>query len=180
MKLRHDSGFTLIELLVTVTIGAIIVALAVPSFGTLLQNSRLTAQQDAFVGALRYARSMALNQNTQAEVCPFSAAGSTACGGSWASGWIVVLNPNGSATSVPPLTLLQSTPVAAGGPVVETTGAVAPVLFDSRGLATSSAEFMVCDSRGSSYADSIWVWATGFVETGSVAGTAAWGGAITC
>lgn len=178
--MRHDSGFTLVELLVTMTVGAIMVGLAVPAFSTLLQNERLTAQKDAFVGALRFARSMALSRNAETEVCPLLSSGSTVCGSSWTNGWVVVLNPGGSATTVPPLTLLQSTRVAPSGPVVETSSSVTPITFDSRGLATSPAEFVICDSRGSSYADSVWIWATGFIETGSVPGTAAWGGATVC
>jgi len=173
-------GFTLVELLVTMAVAAIIVTWAMPSFATLMQNNRLTTRRDSFVGSLRYARSTALSQNVGTQLCPFSAAGSTACGANWGAGWIVVLNPNGSATTTPPLTLLQSVQTRSGGPAISSPTAAALVTFDPRGLATNAAQFAVCDGRGSSYAYSVQVYPTGFAEIGPIPGTAVWGGSIAC
>ncbi|MBO9773682.1 prepilin-type N-terminal cleavage/methylation domain-containing protein, partial [Xanthomonas axonopodis pv. begoniae] len=41
---RRESAFTLIELMVTVAVLAIVMAVAVPAFGTLIRSSRLTAR----------------------------------------------------------------------------------------------------------------------------------------
>jgi type IV fimbrial biogenesis protein FimT len=173
-------GFTLVELLTTMAVAAIIVAYAMPSFATLMQNNRLISQRDSLVGSLRYARSTALSQNVGTQLCPFSASGSTACGTNWAAGWIVVLNPAGGAATTPPLTLLQSVKTTPGGPAISSPTSAAAVSFDPRGLSTNAAQFVVCDSRGSSYAHSVQVFPTGFAEIGSTPGSAVWGGAIAC
>jgi type IV fimbrial biogenesis protein FimT len=176
----HEHGFTLVELLITLVVAGIIIGSAMPSFASLLQNKRLLSQRDAFVAALRYARSTALSQNAATQVCPFSASGSTTCGTNWGAGWIVVLNPAGSATSTPPLTLLQSVQAAAAAPAVSSPSSAATVSFDPRGLATNAAQFVICDSRGSAYAYSVQIYPTGFSELGATAGNALWGGAIAC
>ena len=173
-------GFTLIELLTTMAVAAIIVASAMPSFAALMQNTRLISQRDSLVSSLRYARSTALSQNVGTQLCPFSAAGSTTCGTNWAAGWIVVLNPAGGATSTPPLTLLQTVKTTSGRSAVSSPNSAGAVTFDPRGSATNAAQFVVCDSRGSSYAYSVQVYPTGFAEIGPTAGTAVWGGAIAC
>ncbi len=55
-------GFTLIELMVTVTVLAIILSLAVPSFASLMASNRLSTQTSEFVGALNLARSEAVRR----------------------------------------------------------------------------------------------------------------------
>jgi len=58
---RH-SGFTLIELMVTVTVAAILMGLAAPSFTRLMASNRITTQTNEFVGGLNLARSEAVRQ----------------------------------------------------------------------------------------------------------------------
>lgn len=175
--MKTSRGFTLIELIVTMMVAAIIVAFAVPSFQNMLMNSRLTSQTDALANALNYARSTALNQNVATEICPVGAINSTTCGSAWSAGWMVVLNPVGNPPT-PATALLQSIQSPPGAAVVSSS--TTSITFDSRGLATTPAQFVICDSRGSSFARSVQVQATGFVQAGATPGTAAWGGAITC
>ncbi|HWX04169.1 GspH/FimT family pseudopilin [Collimonas sp.] len=172
-------GFTLIELLITIVIAAILMALAMPSFSSMLMNNRLSAQANAFVNALNYARSNALTQNVNAQVCPLGAAGSVTCGTNWGAGWIVITLP-ATGTSV----LLQSHQVGPRDPVLSAVafnGATASgITFDPRGLATTQSNFKICDSRGASYARSLQVIATGSVQQGPTPGQAIWGGALVC
>lgn len=179
--MQSQQGFTLIELLITLTVVAVIMSIAVPSFRTMLLNSQLTAQRDGLGNALRYARSTALSQNVNTEVCPFSAVNSTACGSNWAAGWIVVLNPSGI-PATPATALLQSTQVSPNGPTVYNVNnpALVAVTFNPRGLSANLPQFVVCDSRGSSFAYSVDVQTTGSVEVGTTPGAAVWSGNIVC
>ena len=170
----HIAGFTLIELLVTIAIAAIFLTLAVPSFTSMVMNNRLTAATDGLTAALNYARNTALSGAITVEVCPIGTLNSTTCGTSWASGWIVVSNPSGTPT------LLQSRQTVAGGPVLSSSAA--SILFDPRGLSTTTASFKVCDSRGAAYARSVQIpFVTGLVQVGTTPGQVAYGTtALTC
>lgn len=172
-------GFTLIELLITIVIAAILMALAMPSFSSMLMNNRLSAQANAFVNALNYARSNALTQNINAQVCPLGTVGSVTCGANWGAGWIVTTLPN-TGTGV----LLQSHQVGPHDPVlsaVALNGATASaIIFDPRGLAVTQSNFKICDNRGATFARSLQVIATGSVQQGPTPGQAIWGGTLVC
>lgn len=171
---QFASAFTLIELLVALLVTAIVLMVAVPSFQTTLMNGKLSASTNALVNALNFARSKALYQASNMIVCPFSSAGSTTCGGSWRSGWIVVSVPASGAS-----TLLLSQQYSSTDPTLSSN--IASVTFDAHGLATTQSNFKLCDSRGGAYARSVQVQATGFIQVGSTPGQAAWDNtALTC
>jgi type IV fimbrial biogenesis protein FimT len=175
----HRLGFTLIELLITIVIAAILMALAMPSFSSMLMNNRLSAQANAFVNALNYARSNALTQNVNAQVCPLGAAGSVTCGANWGAGWIVATLP-AAGTGV----LLQSYQTGPHDPILSAVAfngvTASAIVFDPRGLAATQSNFKICDSRGATYARSLQVIATGSVQQGPTPGQAIWGGALAC
>jgi type IV fimbrial biogenesis protein FimT len=171
---RTNWGFTLIELVVTVCVLAILLVIALPSYQTMILNNRLTASTDSLIGDLNYARSVALNDNTNINICPFSAANSTTCGADWTVGWIVVNQP-----AVGTATLLKSQQNDDKAPTVTST--LNLITFDARGLASGQAHFSLCDSRGGSFARSVEVMTTGFIQSGDTPGKAAWNNkSITC
>ena len=61
---RTTLGFTLIELLIAVTIGILLVMLAMPSFTTFLRNSEIRSTTESIVNGLRFARSEAIRRGT--------------------------------------------------------------------------------------------------------------------
>lgn len=175
--------------MVVLIIFGIMTAMALPAFNNMIMNAKLSGQMDELSTALNYARSTALSQNSPVQVCPIGTAGSTTCGTNWATGWIVVTAPTAAAiTAGATVTLLQShtspttitlTAASAAPPL---TTALGSVVFDTHGLATTSAYFAFCDNRTNpeKYAKTAIVNATGFVQT-APAGVAAWnGGAATC
>lgn len=89
------AGFTMIELLVTISVVAILAVIALPSFTSVINSNRLSAQANGVVAAMQLARTEAVRQNVRAVVCG-SNDGST-CSGStaWNSGWITFLDTNG-------------------------------------------------------------------------------------
>lgn len=83
------AGFTLIELVTTLTIMAILVAIATPYFRDFVLTQRTKAAAYDLVSSLLYARSEALKRNTNVVVAPAT--------GGWQNGWTVTI---GSTTTV--------------------------------------------------------------------------------
>jgi len=86
---RHSRGFTLVELMVTITLLAILMMLAVPSFTSMIRNSQVRSVAEALQNGLRLAQAEAVRRNrqtvfslTNAEPGPNSAA--AANGRNWA------------------------------------------------------------------------------------------------
>lgn len=97
-RLALAPGFTLIELLVTIAVLAILLALAVPSFTSLINSNRLAAQSNEMIASLQQARIESIKQNRRTTVC--RSTNGTSCAGAagqWAQ-WItyVDLNSNGA------------------------------------------------------------------------------------
>lgn len=84
---RRQSGFSLIELLVVLSIAAVLVVLALPSFNGTIERNRIATQTNEFIAAIMLARTEAIRRNGVAGVCASNDA--VTCGGTWADGWIV-------------------------------------------------------------------------------------------
>jgi type IV fimbrial biogenesis protein FimT len=106
-------GFTLVELLVVMTIGAILVAAAVPSFQWFIATTRASNGTNALSGAFELARSEAIRRGVIVSVCrslnPNAAPAALACSnaagggyavGDWASGWVMFAKYGAGANDV--------------------------------------------------------------------------------
>jgi type IV fimbrial biogenesis protein FimT len=143
MSLPRQSGFTLIELMVVITVALILLGIAVPSFQTVVNSSRLTSAANEMLAALQTARTEAIRYNLRAMVC-LSTNSNTAtptCAGSGATnaiGWIAFTDVDkSSAYNSSTDKLLR---VATVNPVVQIRGSAAvyqnvKVFFRSDGLA---------------------------------------------
>jgi len=72
-------GFTLIELLVTISIAAVLAAIAAPSFSSFIAGQRIKTASYDISYALTYARSEAIKRNADVVLAPAS--------GGWQNGW---------------------------------------------------------------------------------------------
>lgn len=83
------AGFSVFELMIVLTLIAILLALATPSFREFTRSNQVTSTNNDLVTALNLARSEALRRSTGVTVC--SSANGTSCGSAddWVSGWIV-------------------------------------------------------------------------------------------
>jgi type IV fimbrial biogenesis protein FimT len=89
MKNRHI-GFTLIELMVVIAVGAILMAIAAPSFQSLLDPTRMSSISGQLMSDLNLARSESINRNSRVLVCARNAAGDgCAATTDWSVGWLV-------------------------------------------------------------------------------------------
>jgi type IV fimbrial biogenesis protein FimT len=93
---KQNAGFTLMELIVTICVMGILLAIAIPSFYTVIQNNYAGSVNNDFVISLQYARSEAIKRATSVSVCATSSSAFTACGSSWSLGWIVFVDVSGN------------------------------------------------------------------------------------
>lgn len=106
------SGFTLIELMVTLAVAAVLMAIAIPSFTSIINSSRLTSTANELVSSLQLARSEALRRNTRVRVCRSVNGTSCAAAGNW-DRWITIVVSNNEvlrdASIKPPLQVTSGT-----------------------------------------------------------------------
>lgn len=89
----YQRGLTLIELLTTVTILAILLHLAMPSFRDLINSNRQQVAANELLGALRSARTAAITRSKAVIIAPLE--------GDWARGWRMVADESGKGLSDP-------------------------------------------------------------------------------
>jgi type IV fimbrial biogenesis protein FimT len=93
----HSGGFTLIELMVVIIIAAILLAIAVPSFDTLIKRNNVDSLQSKLSSALATARTEAASRNKIITIC--SSLNETNCtGGAWTNGWVIFEDNDGDGT----------------------------------------------------------------------------------
>ena len=99
-------GFTLVELVIALAIGAILMAVAAPSFTDLVRTSRLSAQLNSFARAVNFGRMEAIKRGRTASICVRSG---DACrnDGPWRDGWVVFVDQDGD-SEVDPEELLMT------------------------------------------------------------------------
>ncbi len=93
---ENNLGFTLIELVVTVAIVGIVSALGVPSFQSMLNQSRVTSLANELTTSLNLARSEAIKRGVQVTVCksanPTATSPTCSTSASWQNGWLVFVD----------------------------------------------------------------------------------------
>jgi type IV fimbrial biogenesis protein FimT len=144
----QSRGFTLIEALVVLTISAILVAMAIPSFQAMIQSNRISSAANAMLATLDLARSEAIRRNLPVTVCRSVDAATCSdapfggyAGNDWAAGWIVFAVaaanvPNGTVQAGDEI-IVQQTPFQAFAPwrlIIESTVANQVRIYDARGL----------------------------------------------
>ena len=94
-----QAGMSLIELMVTLTVLAIGLAAAVPSFqGTMKRNNIDNALKE-FSSAIKFTRSEAITQNSSVSICASS--NQDTCTGDWQDGWIIFTDVDSAGTFTP-------------------------------------------------------------------------------
>ena len=77
---KAQRGFTIIELMMTVTVLALLLGIAVPSFMETVRNNRIISQNNELISSLNLARSEALKRGGSVSVC--ASADQATCSGS--------------------------------------------------------------------------------------------------
>jgi type IV fimbrial biogenesis protein FimT len=88
------AGFTLLDLLITLTIGALLMLMAIPSYRSWIADMELRDRVEALVEGLGLARAEAIKRNARVNLC-HSADGVQCAGiGSWETGWLIYADAN--------------------------------------------------------------------------------------
>lgn len=149
LVMKKVSGFTLIELLVSITILAILLAFAVPSFRTLIQNSRATSQANEFITSINQARSEALKR--QATISVIASAGGTAAN-EFGNGWSIVVDADSDGVLDAGEVIVASSDGYQGGATLNSTNNVSFLSFQTDGTLTAARAFelRIPECRGTS------------------------------
>ncbi len=135
LAIGRAGGFTLVELLVVMTISAILLGIAVPSYQGTMARYRVSTEVNSLVGDLQYARSEAVKQGMTVTMCS-SSDGQTCNGASWATGHIVLANPASAAIpSVANGAVLLRVQQAFSGTDQVINGGITAVSFNREGFA---------------------------------------------
>ena len=148
MSRRGSRGVTLIELIVCVSMLAILIGLAIPSFATALSTWRRDNAVGDFMADLQLARSTAIRTSKVVVMCV--SAGGNACDASndWRQSWIVFsdLNGNDARDANEPL-IAQHGPVV-GLQLMQSDNNGRRIVFRSNGLLSSGSTTVQIQSDG--------------------------------
>jgi len=140
---RPALGFTLVELMMAITVVAILLVIAVPSFRDAALGSRLSAVANNLLASVQLARSEAIKRNQTVTLCASANGSSCAASGDWEQGWIILDADNNviNRQDVLPagLKVLQ-----AGIIVAPATTFLTPLQFQPIGIGATAATFTVC------------------------------------
>jgi type IV fimbrial biogenesis protein FimT len=155
---RNEAGYTLSELLLALAVLSILIALAIPSFTTLLLENRLTTYSNQLNGTLQLARSEAVKRGQTTTVC--SSRDGTTCNGSWNEGWIILAGT----------TPVQTFPALEGRISLRFTlsnGSPSErIQFNAQGFSIAYAgTWRFCDPRGSAQARALLINSAGRVSS---------------
>lgn len=135
--------------MITVALVGVIAAFAVPSFASLIANSRLASASNDVVGVLNYARSQAVKEGRRVIV-------SATDGANWANGISVWVDRNGNGSMQDAEELRRTSP-AAGAVTISSSSSF---MFTGGGLlpnGSGSVTIQVCDDRSGESGSSITV-----------------------
>ena len=133
---RPARGFTLVELMVTMSVLAIVLGLAVPSFGRLIASNRIATQTNEFVASMNLARSEAVRRGQSVAIR------SRGNDRNFETGWRVFTDFDGDGA-------IPSTVTDTDGTIIRESNALSGSTTIKRVTRSSSAPFTYTDATGS-------------------------------
>src|SRR5580704_16132104 len=104
----RSAGFTLLELVITMSIAAILLTIAVPSFRYVTNSNRIAGEVNGLLGDLQFARAEAVKEGRNVTVCISTDGQSCVANATtWQSGWIVFSDPTDTGVRDPGETVLR-------------------------------------------------------------------------
>ncbi|MEJ1355223.1 MAG: GspH/FimT family protein [Candidatus Sedimenticola sp. (ex Thyasira tokunagai)] len=153
---RRAEGFTLLEMIITIIIAMILMTIGIPSFFDMIQNNRMTSENNKLISGLLLARSEAVKRQYEVVLCP--SADDTGCTGDWTdNNWIVFVDDDADGTTEPsdgngaldsgePLLRYEASAGSTLGWSVVTGDA--SIIFGANGMADGAHTLRLLDSRG--------------------------------
>ena len=172
IKSNAVKGFTLIEMMMVLTIAALLMTVAVPSFRTFTQNSKLTKQVNLLAASVSMARGEAAKRGARVVMCQSDnpTASSPACdgtAGNWSKGWVAFVDnvTVNSSFDAGELVVGVYSPEQ-GVDIMTDFGTTLAFNADGTTTTTGIKKFAVCDDRGTSKGKQLEVAATGRPSSG--------------
>jgi len=138
---NYNHGFTLIELLVTISVAAILMSVAIPSFTSAISRNRLTTINNEFVTTLNFARSEAVKRGESVWV--------RKNGTNWENGWNVFIDADGDNVFDAGETLLRTYGALKTGYTLRGNNNFTNYIrFTSRGQSNQFGTFYLCEGGG--------------------------------
>lgn len=149
-------GFTLAEVMMTIAIAAIVLGIGVPSFQTMIQNSRKTTAINDMRAALALARSSAITHRERITVCKSSDNSNCTENGDWSQGWIVFHDPNSPGTRDDDEEIIRVHEALKSGSFTGSRLVADRISFTPQGMANGTLGTLTySDSRGAEYNGSL-------------------------
>jgi type IV fimbrial biogenesis protein FimT len=144
LSARRAAGFSLVEMLTTMSIIAILLAVASPGLASLTSANSLSAAQSELAAAMMLARGEALKRGVPVGML----ATSPIRGAEFNGGWTVFVDANGNGALDGGEAIIRVQPAFRGDMQVTTIGGETQVTFNGRGFLTPSAmvTFAVCST----------------------------------
>ncbi len=98
IRIKVSYGFTMVEVMVVLSITAIIVAFAAPSFMNIVANNRVVAASNELVTALNLAKSEAVRSGQTTTICKSSDATQCNDAAEWNDGFLLFQDTDNSLT----------------------------------------------------------------------------------
>ncbi|MBV9344443.1 MAG: GspH/FimT family pseudopilin [Gammaproteobacteria bacterium] len=140
--MKTQGGYTLTELLVVSAIVAILLGIGVPSYRYLTTNYRMSAEINALLGDLQFARYEAIKEGQPVTVCSSSDGATCSGNNTWQAGWVIFSNPLVAAQ--PPLNSVLRVQRGFTGTTPDTFAtnpAVSSISYNREGFANTGAGF---------------------------------------
>ena len=88
----RSRGYSLYELLVTITVASTVLAVGVPSFGSLTARNRQSVEINALYHAAHLARKESIMRRRVVSLCPSTDGAHCTPGRDWSAGWLMFEN----------------------------------------------------------------------------------------
>ena len=151
MNKRIHRGFTIIELMITILLFGVMVAIGVPSFKSITDTNEAATNSNAFLSALKIARTEATKRRQNIIVCASN--NQSDCGSNdWSDGWIVFEDTDGGNDFDAGETIIDTYSLQTGFTVTRAAAGPDQILFASTGLSDSTVAqtFTVCKANTAS------------------------------
>jgi type IV fimbrial biogenesis protein FimT len=151
----RSPGFTLPELMVALTIAALLLAIATPSFRDFRLNSRITSAANDLLAAVQHARTESAKRQQPVSLCVLQnpAGEQPVCSGAAldqlaTQGWLVFVDPNRDCTREPADPIVRTTSRAGSDDGVTSRAVGTCISFGPNGfLLQPNAGVVLCDRR---------------------------------